>query len=53
MTDAGLKVIGTDNVFALGDCAVIEDNALPPVAQVANQQAVYLSNKFNKGVDAL
>ena len=37
----------------MGDCAVIEDNALPPVAQVANQQAQYLAKQFNKGPDFL
>jgi len=53
ITDDKLKVLGTENVYAMGDCAVIQDNALPPVAQVANQQAVYLSAQFNKGAIGL
>ena len=36
ITDGRLKVLGTQNVYAIGDCACIEDNVLPPVAQVAN-----------------
>lgn len=53
VTDARLKVHGTPNVYSMGDCAIIEDNALPPIAQVANQQAVYLSTQFNKGPNFL
>lgn len=48
-----MKVLGTPDVYAMGDCAIIEDNALPPVAQVANQQASYLSGQFNKGIEYL
>ena len=34
------------DVFAIGDCAVIQDNALPATAQVASQQAVYLGKRL-------
>lgn len=36
------------DVFAIGDCAVIEREALPATAQVASQQAKYLSKALNK-----
>ena len=35
-------------VFALGDCAGLENQQLPPNATVAEQQALYLSECFNK-----
>ncbi|KAF4121243.1 NADH dehydrogenase [Geosmithia morbida] len=37
------------DVYAIGDCSVIEDSRLPPTAQVANQQAIYLGKRLNKG----
>ncbi|CCC68108.1 hypothetical protein NCAS_0B00240 [Naumovozyma castellii] len=40
-----LQVIGTKNVFAIGDNAFI---GLPPTAQVAHQQAEYLAKSFDK-----
>jgi NADH:quinone reductase (non-electrogenic) len=45
------------DVFAIGDCAVIEREALPATAQVASQQAKYLAKALNKydgpGTDAV
>ena len=35
------------NVFAIGDCAQIQDQALPATAQVASQQAAYLARQMN------
>lgn len=40
--DRWLRVRGAKNVFALGDCAVVEDDALPSTAQVAGQQGAFL-----------
>ena len=40
-----LTVRGTSNIFAIGDNAFI---GLPPTAQVAHQQAEYLSGLFDK-----
>ncbi|KAK5960868.1 NADH-ubiquinone reductase (H(+)-translocating) NDI1 PWA37_001386 [Arxiozyma heterogenica] len=40
-----LTVKGTSNIFAIGDNAFI---GLPPTAQVAHQQAEYLSKLFDK-----
>ncbi|KAL2124294.1 hypothetical protein VTJ04DRAFT_659 [Mycothermus thermophilus] len=40
-----------DDVFVIGDCAVIEsDRALPKTAQVASQQATYLAKRLNKSI---
>jgi NADH dehydrogenase len=41
------------DVFALGDVAVLEKAQLPATAQVANQEAKWLGKKLNKGeIDA-
>ncbi|KAI9847313.1 MAG: hypothetical protein M1837_002900 [Sclerophora amabilis] len=37
------------DVFALGDCAILENVALPATAQVANQKAKWLGKRLNKG----
>ena len=47
LVDRYLKVLGRENVYALGDCAEIEDDSLPPTAQVAQQQGAYLSRVLN------
>lgn len=40
-----LQVKGTNNVFAIGDCAFA---GLPPTAQVAHQEADYLARTFDR-----
>jgi NADH dehydrogenase FAD-containing subunit len=37
------------DVFAIGDVAVLEKNQLPATAQVANQEAKWLGKRLNKG----
>ncbi|KAF2482885.1 pyridine nucleotide-disulfide oxidoreductase-domain-containing protein [Neohortaea acidophila] len=37
------------HVYALEDCAVIEDTSYPATAQVASQKAGWLGTRFNKG----
>ncbi len=37
------------DVFALGDCAVLEGTSYPATAQVASQKAGWLAKRFNKG----
>lgn len=37
------------NVYALGDCAVLEGSSYPATAQVASQKAGWLSKRLNKG----
>ncbi|KAL1926060.1 hypothetical protein VTP01DRAFT_6097 [Rhizomucor pusillus] len=54
LTNGRLQVLDMEtkqpypNVYALGDCATIENYALPATAQVANQQAIYLGKTLNK-----
>ncbi|KAF2495693.1 FAD/NAD(P)-binding domain-containing protein [Lophium mytilinum] len=38
-----------EDVFALGDCAKIEDTTCPATAQVASQKAEWLAKRLNKG----
>ena len=38
-----------EDVFAIGDVAVIDDAPLPATAQVANQKASWLGKRLNKG----
>ncbi|KAK7422368.1 hypothetical protein QQX98_001647 [Neonectria punicea] len=35
------------DVFAIGDCAVVQGSSLPATAQVASQQAAYLGKRLN------
>jgi NADH dehydrogenase len=47
--DANLRVKGSANVYALGDCAAnidAEGRQVPPRAQAAHQQADYLTRQF-------
>lgn len=37
------------DVFALGDCAILEGTAYPATAQVASQKATWLAKRLNKG----
>lgn len=37
------------DVYALGDCAILEGTAYPATAQVASQKAVWLAKRLNKG----
>ncbi|KAI0718582.1 FAD/NAD-P-binding domain-containing protein [Cerioporus squamosus] len=54
VTNDNMNVIMKDtnapdpDVFAIGDSATIEQQPLPATAQVANQQAKYLTKKLNK-----
>lgn len=53
ITDGHLNVFMKDtntvdpDVFAIGDAATITDEPLPATAQVANQQAKYLTRRLN------
>jgi NADH:ubiquinone reductase (non-electrogenic) len=47
-----MRVHGTTNVFAIGDCTMLTDQpALPATAQVASQQGVYLGRLFSRGYE--
>lgn len=43
--DEHMKVKGTDNLFAIGDCSF---TGLPPTAQTAHQEAEFLAKHFKK-----
>ncbi|KAI3405641.1 NDE1 [Candida oxycetoniae] len=45
LIDEYLKVDGTDNIYALGDCSF---SKYPPTAQVAFQEGQYLATLFSK-----
>lgn len=45
--DGWLRLMGAKNVFAVGDCALFEEDALPATAQVAGQQGAFLGRKLN------
>eukprot|EP00276_Gloeochaete_wittrockiana_P005547 CAMPEP_0184651590 /NCGR_PEP_ID=MMETSP0308-20130426/9233_1 /TAXON_ID=38269 /ORGANISM="Gloeochaete witrockiana, Strain SAG 46.84" /LENGTH=578 /DNA_ID=CAMNT_0027085933 /DNA_START=146 /DNA_END=1882 /DNA_ORIENTATION=- len=51
LMDQYLRVKGLPDLFALGDCAIIDGNPLPPTAQVAQQQGEYLAKSLNRLVD--
>jgi len=44
MVDAHLKVKGSSNIYAIGDCAI---SGNPPTAQVASQEGRYLGRLLN------
>ncbi len=48
LTDEQLRVKGFPFIYALGDCAAIDGENLPAVAQVAQQQGHYLSKSLNR-----
>lgn len=49
--DRWLRVKGMDGVFAAGDCAVVEGEALPATAQVAGQQGAYIGRELFRGLE--
>ncbi len=48
LVGATLRVPGQDTIWALGDCATIDGEPLPPTAQVAQQQGKYLAGNLNR-----
>jgi len=46
--DTHFRVLGVDNVWAIGDCAI---STCPPTAQVAYQEGAYLGRLFNSLCD--
>ena len=48
MTDNFFRVKGFENIYALGDCAVIEGTPLPATSQVAQQQGKYLAKALTR-----
>ena len=50
-TDQWLRVKGSPNIYAIGDCSFVEGAAYPATAQVAAQQGSYLSRLFSRNYD--
>lgn len=48
ITDDCFRVKGYENIYALGDCSVIESNPLPATSQVAQQQGKYLGKALTR-----
>eukprot|EP01080_Neovahlkampfia_damariscottae_P012131 gene12131-5622_t len=48
IVDESLKVKGVDDIYAMGDCSVVEGKEYAATAQVAQQQGKYLAKKLNE-----
>lgn len=50
-TTANLQTLSAihPDVFALGDCGIIQDTSYPATAQVASQKALWLTKRLNAG----
>lgn len=48
IVDSHLRVIGHDSIYAIGDCATLQEHLTPATAQVAMQQGKYLGKSFNR-----
>lgn len=46
VVDQMLRVKGQDRIFAAGDCSIIEDQALPQLAQPAMQMGVHIAGQI-------
>ena len=51
LVNESLKVIGIEDVFAMGDCSVVEGKEYAATAQVAQQQGKFLAKKLNAEAD--
>lgn len=48
LTNESTEVIGYPEIFAIGDCADIQNHNLPATAQVAQQQGKFLARQLNR-----
>jgi NADH:ubiquinone reductase (non-electrogenic) len=48
LVDGYFRVKGFEEIYALGDCAVVEGGPLPATSQVAQQQGKYLAGALNR-----
>ncbi len=46
--DGHFRILGTTNIYSIGDCACVGGQDHPPTAQVAQQQGAYLAKILNK-----
>lgn len=47
-TDEFMRIPGTKNIYAAGDCATAQHENYPATAQVAQQEGKYLARSFNR-----
>lgn len=48
LVDHHLRVLGQEQIYAVGDCAATPEKPLPQLAQVAAQQGTYLAQRLNR-----
>ncbi len=48
LTDPFLRLRGEENIYAIGDCAAVEERHYPMTAQLAQQQGRYLAHSFHR-----
>lgn len=48
LVDRRFRVKGYENIYALGDCSVVEGAELPATSQVAQQQGKYVARALNR-----
>ncbi len=48
VVDRFFRVQGQENIYAMGDCSVVEGAPLPATSQVAQQQGKYLARALNQ-----
>jgi len=48
LIDSHFRVKGFDDIYAMGDCCVLEGSPLPATSQVAQQQGKYLARSLNR-----
>uniref|UniRef100_A0A7R9UDT3 FAD/NAD(P)-binding domain-containing protein n=1 Tax=Pinguiococcus pyrenoidosus TaxID=172671 RepID=A0A7R9UDT3_9STRA len=51
LVDGWLRVKGAPDVFAVGDCSIMDTQPLPATAQVASQQATFLARLLSGDYD--
>ena len=51
VVDPWLRVKGSNNIWALGDCSVVDGSPFPATAQVASQQGSFLGRIFSRNYD--
>lgn len=49
---SSLQTTASDAIFALGDCACIDDGPAPPTAQAASEQAEHLARELPRFLDS-
>ncbi|MEW6510450.1 MAG: FAD-dependent oxidoreductase [Bacteroidota bacterium] len=52
VTDSYFRVKGFENIYALGDCSIVERMTLPATSQVAQQQGKYLARALTQRIRA-